>query len=34
MNLCIVSEYNCIFDDFKNLEDSTTEETKDFITEW
>ena len=34
MNLCIVSEYKCTFDDFKNLVDSTIEETKDFITEW
>ena len=34
MNLCIVSEYKCKFDDFKNLVDSTIEETKDFITEW
>ena len=34
MNLCIVSEYKCTFDDFKNLVDSTIEETKDFITKW
>ena len=34
MNLCIISEYKCTFDDFKNLVDSTIEQTKGFITEW
>ena len=34
MNLCIISQYKCTFDDFKNLVDSTIKQTKAFITEW
>ena len=33
MNLCIVSEYTCAFDDFKELVESSCEDTRDFITE-
>ena len=34
MNLCIISEYKCTFDDFKEIVESSSEETKEFISEW
>ena len=33
MNLCIVSEYSCTFEDFKEMVDKTTGETDAFLTE-
>ena len=33
MNLCVVSEYSCTFDDFKEMVDKTTGETDTFLTE-
>ena len=34
MNLCIISEYKCTFDDFKEIVESSSEATKEFISEW
>ena len=34
MNLCIISEYKCTFDDFKEIVESSLEATKEFISEW
>ena len=31
MNLCIISEYKCTFDDFKEIVESSSEVTKEFI---
>ena len=33
MNLCVVSEYSCTFEDFKEMVDKTTGETDAFLTE-
>ena len=33
MNLCVVSEYSCTFEDFKEMVDKTTGETDVFLTE-
>jgi len=33
MNLCIVSEYSCTFEDFKEMVDKTTGGTDAFLTE-
>ncbi len=33
MNLCVVSEYSCTFEDFKGMVDKTTGETDAFLTE-
>ena len=33
MNLCVVSEYSCTFEDFKEIVDKTTGETDAFLTE-
>tara|TARA_A200000113_G_scaffold169398_1_gene154271 strand:+ start:264 stop:521 length:258 start_codon:yes stop_codon:yes gene_type:complete len=34
MNTCIVSTYNCTFDQFKELVDESMEETKAFVPEY
>jgi hypothetical protein len=34
MNTCIVSTYNCNFDQFKELVDESMEETKAFVPEY
>ena len=33
MNLCVVSEYSCTFEDFKEMVDKTTGGTDAFLTE-
>ena len=33
MNLCVVSEYSCTFEDFKEMVDKTTGETDAFLNE-